>query len=176
MAARYIARDPARGPATLARMVELRMIGPDDWPDWRDIRLRALADSPAAFGSNLARERAFSESDWRGRTDGSVLVYDDGAPVAMGAGWADDREGYLMVVAMWTEPSRRGEGLGGMVLDAVVALAQSRGLQAHLFLMHENPEAGRLYERHGFVRSGLVEEHGGRLAEQLVHAQDQAEP
>jgi len=40
-------------------------------------------------------------------------------------------------------------------------------------VMLENPEAARLYERHGFVRSGLIEEHGGRLAEQLVF---QAEP
>ena len=47
------------------------------------------------------------------------------------------------------------------------------GLRAHLFVMLENPEAARLYERHGFVRSGLIEEHGGRLAEQLVF---QAEP
>ncbi len=152
-------------------MVELRRIGPDDWQDWRSIRLRALAESPAAFGSNLAREQGFAESTWRERTEGSVLVYDAGVPVSMGAGWQEeDREGFTMVVAMWTEPSRRGEGLGGRVLDELVRMAQAEGLTAHLFLMQENPEAGRLYERHGFVRSGLVEEHGGRLAEQLVHS------
>ena len=38
--------------------------------------------------------------------------------------------------------------------------------------MRDNPDAGRLYERHGFVRSGLVEEHGGRPAEQLVFQAD----
>ncbi len=158
-------------------MVELRTIGSDDWQDWRSIRLRALAESPAAFGSDLTREQAFTERDWRDRAGGgSVLAYDDGVPVSMGAGFADERPGFLMVVAMWTEPARRGEGLGGRVLDAVVAMAQERGLTAHLFLMQANPEAARLYERHGFVRSGLVEEHGGRLAEQLVHARGQAEP
>ena len=155
-------------------MVELRRIGPDDWQDWRSIRLRALAQDPAAFGSDLAREQAFTEVDWRDRAGGgSVLAYDGGVPVAMGAGFAGERPGFLMVVAMWTEPSRRGEGLGGQVLDEVVAMAQELGLTAHLFLMKANPEAGRLYERHGFVRSGLVEDHGGREAEQLVF---QAEP
>jgi len=154
-------------------MVELRTIGPDDWEDWRSIRLRALAESPAAFGSDLAREKAFTEDDWRERAcSGSVLVYDQGRPVAMGAGFAE-RPGFLMVVAMWTEPDRRGEGLGGRVLDAIVDMARSLGLRAHLFVMLENPEAARLYERHGFARSGLIEEHGGRLAEQLVF---QAEP
>ncbi|MEP6816876.1 MAG: hypothetical protein ABI873_15140, partial [Marmoricola sp.] len=63
-------------------------------------------------------------------------------------------------------PGRRS---GGMVLDQVVAEARERDLLPHLFVMRANPEAGRLYERHGFVRSGLVEEHGGREAEQLVH-------
>jgi len=154
-------------------MVEVRTIGADDWQDWRSIRLRALAESPAAFGSNLAREQAFTEDEWRARAaGGSVLVYDEGRPVAMGAGFADERPGFLMVVAMWTEPARRGEGLGGLVLDAVVEMARSAGLRAHLFVMRDNPDAGRLYERHGFVRSGLVEEHGGRPAEQLVFQAD----
>ena len=155
-------------------MVELRTIGPDDWQDWRSIRLRALADSPAAFGSDLAREEANTEDVWRDRAGkGSVLVYDEGRPVAMGAGFAGERPGFLMVVAMWTEPERRGEGLGGQVLDAIVEMARSLGLRAHLFVMLDNPEVAHLYERHGFVRSGLIEEHGGRLAEQLVF---QAEP
>ena len=51
------------------------MLGPDDWQDWRSIRLRALAESPAAFGSDLAREEAHTEDVWRERAgSGSVLV------------------------------------------------------------------------------------------------------
>ncbi|MBZ5203293.1 GNAT family N-acetyltransferase, partial [Planomicrobium chinense] len=69
---------------------------------------------------------------------------------------------------MWTDPAYRGRGLGGVVLEMVVEDARRRGLVPHLFVMQDNPSAARLYERHGFVRSGLVEEHGGRLAEQLV--------
>ncbi len=147
------------------------MIGPDDWRDWRSIRLRALAESPSAFGSTLAREQEFAEADWRERTSSSALVYDEGVPVAMGAGF-EDEPGQMMVVAMWTEPDCRGQGLGGRVLDAIVSLARSRHLVPHLFLMPGNGVAGRLYERHGFVRSGHVEDHGGREAEQLVFQAD----
>ncbi|MGI9156731.1 MAG: GNAT family N-acetyltransferase [Marmoricola sp.] len=152
-------------------MTELRMIGPDDWRDWRDIRLRALADAPSAFGSVLAREQDFTEADWRQRTSCSVLVYDEGVPVAMGAGF-ENEPGQLMVVAMWTEPDRRGQGLGGRVLDEIVSMARSLDVVPHLFVMRANPEAGRLYERHGFVRSGHLEDHGGREAEQLVFQAD----
>ncbi len=145
---------------------DVRRLGPEDWRDWRDLRLRALAESPSAFGSNLAREQGFGEVEWQERATDSFVAYAGGVPVAIGAGTAQD-DG-LSVVAMWTEPDRRGEGIGGLVLDAIVDLARERGLRARLFVMRANPEAARLYERHGFRRSGLVQEHGGRAAEELV--------
>ncbi|MCW2757630.1 MAG: hypothetical protein JWO46_1376 [Nocardioidaceae bacterium] len=147
--------------------LEVRALTADDWPVWRDLRLRALADSPSAFGSTLAREQGSAEADWRELLTGlSFAAYVDGVPAAIGAGFAhDDR--HVMVVAMWTDPDFRGRGAGGEILEAVVAAARERGLLPHLFVMQANPEAARLYERHGFVRTGLVEEHGGRLAEEL---------
>lgn len=144
----------------------MRRARADDCRDWRDLRLRALADSPEAFGSSLAREQGFVETDWRDRTADSFVAYADGVPVAIGAGF--DEAGQLSVVAMWTAPDWRGRGIGGAVLDAIVALAAERGVSARLFVMRANPDAARLYERHGFRPSGLVEEHGGRLAEELV--------
>jgi len=50
--------------------VELRLVGEDAWQRWRVIRLRALRESPAAFGSTYAREAGFTETDWRARLGG----------------------------------------------------------------------------------------------------------
>ncbi|MGH3412702.1 MAG: GNAT family N-acetyltransferase [Marmoricola sp.] len=101
--------------------LRLRFLHADDWRVWREIRLRALADSPDAFGSTLARERSFTEVDWRRRCgDRSVVAFHGDLAVACGAVFAD-RPGYAAVVAMWVDPAQRGRGHSRRILDALVA-------------------------------------------------------
>jgi GNAT superfamily N-acetyltransferase len=141
-----------------------RVLTADDWPTWRDLRLRSLADSPNAYGSTLEREQAFTEADWRGRVAGwtdpdeqvagpAVLAHADGTPVGMGGGFRDE-PGMLHVVAMWTDPAWRGRGVGRLVLDALRAWADERGLTLHLDVEASNTGARRLYERYGFTATG----------------------
>ncbi|MEO3925294.1 GNAT family N-acetyltransferase [Micromonosporaceae bacterium B7E4] len=132
-------------------------VGPDDWESWREIRLRSLRQDPDAFGSTYEREAAFTEQTWRSRLDGtggpSVLAYAGDEVVGIGAGWLHE-PGRLMVVAMWTAPDRRGEGIGRQVLDQVIGWADERGLLVDLWVADGNPGARRLYERHGFRPDG----------------------
>lgn len=147
--------------------IRARNITPDDWEDWRDIRLRSLLEDPDAFGSTYARESQFDESTWRARTDGisgpAMLAYADDKAVGMGAGWLYE-PGRLMVVAMWTEPAWRGRGVGLILLDQVVGWARERALRPDLWVADSNPAARRLYERYGFEPNGetapLREESG----------------
>lgn len=135
----------------------VRVAVPDDWATWRDLRLRALQDSPSAFGSTHERERAFDEAAWRERIQGrdgvSVLAWLDGTAVGMGGGF-QDLPGFLHVVAMWTEPVHRGRGAGAAVLQALEDWAAARDLRLHLDVNVANPGARALYERCGYVATG----------------------
>src|SRR5262249_4141311 len=51
---------------------EIRRIRPGEGLKLRALRLRALADTPMAFGSTLAREQAFPESVWHERAAGAA--------------------------------------------------------------------------------------------------------
>ena len=127
---------------------------PDDWERWRAIRLRSLQQDPNAFGSTYAREIAHTEDEWRSRLayGASVLAGLGGVDVGLGAGFSD-APGMLMVVAMWTDPSARGRGVGRAVLEHVVGIAHARGLQAHLWVVDGN-RAQQLYESAGFAPDG----------------------
>ena len=129
--------------AALPAGAEVRVLGPDDWQTWREIRLRSLVDAPEAFGSTLEREEAFEEAHWRQRLESvSVVVTVDGEPVALGGGFRV-REGWMQVIAMWTDPAYRRRGLSLAILDVVVAAARAEGLRLVLDVAHGQPGRAR---------------------------------
>jgi putative acetyltransferase len=58
---------------------------------------------------------------------------------------------------MYTLPSRRGERVGGRILDRIEAFARAHGLtRLVLETGHVHHAAYRVYERGGFTRCGPV--------------------
>jgi GNAT superfamily N-acetyltransferase len=55
-------------------------------------------------------------------------------------------------VVIAVAPTRRGEGIGDPLLDALIAKARDDGFAALSLGVAESNPAIRLYERHGFVR------------------------
>jgi ribosomal protein S18 acetylase RimI-like enzyme len=138
-------------------MTSARVLGVDDWPTWRDLRLRALQESPEAFGSTYAREREYTPDEWRehlGEPDEvSVVAETANGPVGLAAAYPD-RPGLLHVVAMWVDPAARGQGTAHLLLDAIDTWGRDRGLGLHLDVATGNEVARRSYERYGFVGTG----------------------
>ncbi|NUR84004.1 MAG: GNAT family N-acetyltransferase, partial [Nonomuraea sp.] len=47
--------------------IAIVQLGPDEGERLKEVRLRALQESPDAFGSSYAREIGFSEDEWTKR-------------------------------------------------------------------------------------------------------------
>ncbi len=96
----------------------VRRLGAGEAGLLRDLRLRALADAPMAFGSTLAREEAFAAQDWERRTAASAAGERQATFIAEpAAGLADgvlDSEDPALahLYSMWVAPDARGTGAG----------------------------------------------------------------
>lgn len=143
-------------------MLEVRILTPDDWPLWRELRLAALAEAPAAFGSRLADWQGDGDREerWRGRLElaGShnLVVLLDGTPVGMASGVpAEGADGEVELISMWVSPAARGRGVGDLLIERIAAWGASAG--AHrlvLAVVPDNAAARALYRRNGFAETG----------------------
>jgi ribosomal protein S18 acetylase RimI-like enzyme len=139
-------------------VIAVHRLGPDDWRDLRDVRLRALLDAPSAFASTHAREVAFDETQWRARIAGGPwwLARRNGVPVGLVAGYrTDDEHDIRHLVSMWVAPSARGTGVAAALAEAMCAWAAEDGARAvSLWVADGNERARRFYERLRFTGTG----------------------
>ena len=84
-------------------MIDLRALTSGDWTVWRELRLRALADAPHAFGSTLKEWENAVEERWRARLElpGSqnLVAYIAGNPVGMAT--CAPFDGMYALISMW---------------------------------------------------------------------------
>ena len=141
--------------------MEIRRIGIDEWGALRDLRLRALAEDPDAFGMTLDDASGQSETEWRDWIGSPqrgffAAVADDGTFVAMAVGApVDDRPRAAGLFGMWVAPEARRAGIGTALVDSVEDWARAAGYaRVGLGVTMTNTSAIRLYERRGFVDIG----------------------
>ena len=154
---------------------DVSRLAPDDWAVFRDLRLRALADAPGAFGSRLADWEEATERQWRRRledVDLNLVARVDGEPVGMASGVlsGDGAEGDVAeLISMWVDPAVRGRGVAGRLVAEVVAWASGRGRTTYLMVRSDNARALAAYERAGFVDLGLPAGQTGPAENRMVH-------
>ncbi len=145
-------------------MIFTRRIGRDEWPAYRDVRLRALRESPDAFGSTFEIERARPDHIWASRVseascsgaDAPFFAVDEGQ--VCGLAWCklDPRDpGLANIFQMWVAPELRGRGAGRELLEAALAWARDKGVRrVRLGVTVGNSSAYFLYTGLGFVPVG----------------------
>jgi GNAT superfamily N-acetyltransferase len=145
-------------------VIAVRAVRPGEHEPLRELRTRAMAEDPDAFGGTAAAEAAHAPERWLalaegvGDEGGEATVYvaiDDGEWVGMAAGrWFDPDRGIAQLWGMWVAPGHRGQGLGVRLVQSVRGWAAGRDARFLRLGVVDGSPAIRLYERLGFVDTG----------------------
>lgn len=147
-------------------MIAIAPIHPGNVATFKDVRLRALLDTPSAFGSTYERERELSDAEWMGRAirwNGErgvgFLAIDEGIGCGMvGSILDEDDAAVATLVSMWTAPTHRRRGIARRLVDAVTAWARSRDVAVmRLMVTSNNAAAISFYLQLGFACTGRSE-------------------
>jgi dihydropteroate synthase len=144
--------------------VRIRVVAPADWRTWRELRLRALGDSPESFGETLAGAQVRDEAAWvsataADRTRIVLFAERDGQPIGMAVARIspdDARRAHLY--AMWVAPEARQSGAGRALIDAAMRWSRLAGAATLVLRVSERATAAEaLYRAAGFAATGSIE-------------------
>jgi GNAT superfamily N-acetyltransferase len=145
----------------------VRPFASSEWATFRELRLRALEESPDSFGSTLAMEGSLPLENWsrhlaataKSGSDLPLIAEAGGTPAGLTWAKVDASDAALVNVnQMWVAPEFRGRGLGRMLLRAALEWARGRKAnRVHLSVACGNSPAMQLYVSEGFKPSGQSE-------------------
>lgn len=162
---------------------ECGALTPDDWATLRDVRLRALKDSPDAYLSTYDVENSWTEDRWRRSFAGSIWVVTRDAGSRLASSSADSQARPIglarsiqvpgrpneerHIESVWVDPEYRGKGVMRAILGFLIA-AEPKVRDWRLWVIDDNAKAREVYKRLGFKTfegqslsdgSGRREEH-----------------
>lgn len=130
----------------------------------RELRLRALRDSPESFADTAEEVEQRPSSYWEDLTRSVTepdrhimfLAYDGDAVVGSIYGLRDrERRDVARMGGTWVAPSHRRRGVGRELLEAVVSWAREHGFsRLALWAPSANAAALALYRQAGFKNTG----------------------
>ncbi|HET6740720.1 MAG TPA: GNAT family N-acetyltransferase [Kribbella sp.] len=148
--------------------MELALLGADDWPLAREVRLRALKDSPTAYLADYEIEVTVGEDGWRERFTRMhwVVARDAERVIGMASSVrvpgrpADERH----VESVWVDPRYRRTGVLRALLGQLAA-EEPAVSEWRVWVLDTNTVAFEVYDRLGFSPTGerqLLSDGSGR--------------
>lgn len=142
----------------------VRPIASNDGSAYREARLKALKDSPQAFGGTWEQEALLPEEDWSARAiasesgqsgRGFFAIHKDEVCGLVWCLLSDSEPRIAHIYALWTAPSVRGQGAGRALVEQCIAWAKGKGaLYIHLSVTNAESPAMQLYKSQGFYPIG----------------------
>jgi GNAT superfamily N-acetyltransferase len=114
--------------------ITVRVLEESEWSVYRDVRLRALAESPGSFTATLAEEADRDERFWRDRMTRSHRLVAERGPLPQGivsVGAYEQEPSAAEVFGLYVVPEAPGTGVSWRLVEAAAALATQ---QAYLQL------------------------------------------
>jgi len=147
----------------------IRPLSADEWPLFKELRLRSLAESPHAFGSSHEKECEKKDSYWQKLVKGNknstpseflVALHDDEAIGLVFCFQDKEDPSEARLGGIWVSPEMREHGIGSLLMEMSISWAQNCGCKClKLWNVDQNEAALKLYEKLGFHQSGKKQAH-----------------
>jgi ribosomal protein S18 acetylase RimI-like enzyme len=147
----------------VCEMITLELITPQNAMLFKDVRLRALQDTPTAFSSTYAKESQLTDADWVARAaqwtnerSATYLAMDAEIPCGIASGMLDkDDAKRAHLLSMWVAPTHRRSGIGRKLVKAIIDWSRAHGVcTLQLIVTSNNDNAIKFYEHLEFVLTG----------------------
>ena len=138
--------------------ITVRVLGESEWSLYREVRLRALAQSPSSFTATLVDETDRGESFWRDRMTRSYRLLAERGQLPQGIvslGAYDEEPSAAEVFGLYVIPEARGTGVSWRLVEAAAALATQNGYaQLYYWVGTDNGRAIGFAKNFGFRSTG----------------------
>lgn len=143
-------------------MSDIEHLKPDQWEELKDIRLRALKESPDAFLATYEEEFGYFADRWQAEFDRGkwYVCVRDGQPTGLlgVTREPDTPHDECFLEYIWVSPDRRREHVASDMVSAVLDDLRITGVRTvYLWVLDGNDTAVGLYERLGFTRTGFIQ-------------------
>ena len=159
-------------------MLEVKPILPEHWRVLKDVRLRALADAPGAFGTTWAEAQAYSDAEWQARARRfsdlppatGCVAYLENVPCGMACAYASEENPQAAgMTSFWVAPEARGQGVADALVTFLVNWAASQEFSMlEADVVEDNHRAIAFYKRVGFHETGQSGPFRGDMSKRIL--------
>ena len=152
--------------------IQIIKLKPEDWQQYKQIRLEALLIEPQSFSRTYADALKSPDTFWqerlreaqKGERNWLLFASENDRLVGMIGAFRLEGGNEVEIISVYVTPAKRGQGVGKALMDAIlIQVSQQAGVQkAVLGVNATQAPAVALYRRYGFQ---VVEETTGLMGD-----------